>query len=158
MTDDNYDKALLAHEHIRKEKSDYLKAAMDASALTVRSLILVNGAAVVTLWAFLGAALQTSEVTLESTISAFAIPIFCFAFGVGTGVFTAVFSCGVTLMDHREACHTKLTWEPPYFENPVDLNKIEKERYRYFVGAITTGIFSLGSFFVGVFYVAYLSL
>ena len=157
MTDDNYDKALLAHEHIRKEESDYLKAVLDASALAIRSLILVNGAAVVSLLAFLGA-LQTSEGSPESIFSAFAVSIFSFALGVGTGVFTAVFAYVVNLMDHRKARHTKLTWEPPYFENPVDINKIEKKRYQYFVGAIVTGIISLGSFFAGLIYVAYLTL
>ena len=40
MADDDSDRARRVHDHFRQEKSDYLKAALDASALTIRSLIL----------------------------------------------------------------------------------------------------------------------
>ena len=51
MTGDNRDKALWVHDQISRENSEYLKAALDASVLVIRSLILVNGAAVVGLLA-----------------------------------------------------------------------------------------------------------
>ena len=155
-TDDNFDKALRVHDHNRMERSDYLKAALDASALTIRSLILVNGAAVVSLLAFLGA-LQTSEGFPELIFSDITRSILWFAFGVGAGVFTAVFAYGVNLMDHREVRHTILTWEPPYLEEPDDANKTERKRDIFFVLALVVGLLSLVCFFGGIFSVACLT-
>ena len=157
MTDDNYDKALRVHDQIRKEQSDYLKAALDASALTIRSLIFVNGAAVVSLLAFLGA-LQSSEGSPELIFSDLAISILCFAFGVGTGVITAVFAYFVNLKDHEEVRGTDLTEEWPYSKEPGNLEQIHRERDCYFLGARITGISSLVFFFGGIFSVAWLTL
>ena len=157
MADDDSDRARRVHDHFRQEKSDYLKAALDASALTIRSLILVNGAAVVSLLAFLGA-LQSSEGSPELIFSDLAISILFFAFGVGTGVLTGVFSYFVNLKDHEEVRGTDLTEEWPYSKEPGNLEQIHSERDCYFLWARRTGILSLVFFFGGIFSVAWLTL
>ena len=147
MTDDDRDNALRVHDQITKEKSEYLKAALDASVLVIRSLILVNGAAVVVLLAFLGT-LQTGESVPESIFSYLTGSIQLFAYGVGTGVLTAVCAYAVNLMEHKKARHTFPTWEWPYFEYPDEAKETYAIRNLCFLLTLCFGSLSLIFFFI----------
>jgi len=144
----NRDHALRAHDRNATEQNDYLKAALDTSALAIRSLILVNGAAVISLLAFLGA-VEASAGAAEFKSTYLVWPILWFALGVGSGAFTAVLAYLVNLMDHGIASLVTLTWEHPYVVRKEEADRRQKIRNVVHWLAIIMAATSLVSFFGG---------
>ncbi len=107
------DHAIRAHDRNKEEQNAFLKATLDTSVLAIRTLILVNGGAVIALLAFIGA-VESSEGAKEFNSTYLVWPLSFFASGVAAGAATSLLAYIVNLKDFRIARLTKHTWEHPY--------------------------------------------
>lgn len=141
--------AIRAHERNAETTADYLKAALDSSTVAIRSLILVNGAAVISLLAFLGA-VESSDGAREFNSALLAGPIFWFALGVGLATATALLAYLICALDHGMTQSVTHTWEHPYVVQEDVAGRYSKWRDWLYVFAIGAAIVSLASFFCGI--------
>ncbi|WJY20680.1 hypothetical protein QTA57_12680 [Fontisubflavum oceani] len=141
--------ALREHERNHQLATEFRKAALDSAAIAIRSLILVNGGAVVALLAFVGAIESQQSTEIQS--SNMADPILSFAIGVGLSVVTAVLAYVVNLLDGDITYEVNLTWKHPYIEEKPGAKRLRGSRGIAHILAIISGVLALIAFFCGVF-------
>lgn len=149
-TEVNHEQALRAHELIHRMAAEARKAAIDTANVAVRSLILINGGAVVALLAFVSALKSGSNgstINLEPLIA----PILWFARGVGFSAITSVLAYLVNLMDSDFLAELQHTWDPPYVSQVRSGKCMGYFRNLLHFIALLLAILSLITFFCGVY-------
>lgn len=146
----NAEHAKRAHDLNRQSSADFTKAAIESANVAIRSLMLVNGGAVVALLAFLGA-LESGDAGNAVKADVLVAPILWFALGVGFSAMTATLAYLVNLLDSGLVNSVRLTWEHPFIEDDEKAPRLRWWRVRLHVVAILLATASLVTFFLGVF-------
>ncbi|SLN62182.1 hypothetical protein PEL8287_03385 [Roseovarius litorisediminis] len=145
----NMEHAKRAHDLNRQTSADFSRAAIESANLAIRSLILINGGAVIALLAFLGA-LEAGDVGNAVKSDALVAPIRWFALGVGFAALTALLAYLVNMLDSDITNSVNFTWEHPYIEPDKEQARLIRVRCALHVIAILLAISALGSFFFGI--------
>jgi hypothetical protein len=140
---------LRAHESNEQITADFLKAAIDSSAIAIRALILVNGAAVIALLAYLGA-VESGVGAQEFKSTLLVWPILSFAMGVGLATTASALAYLVNMLDHSLSVSVTYSWEHPFVIPDDDRSKKRWRRNVLHYIAMVVAIGSLVSFFVGI--------
>jgi hypothetical protein len=126
-------------------------AGIASATLALRTGVVVNGGAAVTLLAFIGGLLKDSKASLSSALPQLSEPLIWFAYGVVASI------VGIGLMYLVNFTNTMLlgayerTFTPPYFvENPSE-GWMSKVSYTLIGLAILSYGFSIGFFVYGMF-------
>ncbi len=141
--------ALRAHEQNQAATAHYQRAAIESANVAIRSLILINGAAVIALLAFVGS-LESGADAATINAAALVAPISWFAFGVGFAAVTAVLAYLVNMLDSDISRSYQETWENPYFEEQPRTRRLRPWRLGFHILAMVCALASLGSFGMGV--------
>lgn len=150
VDDLNTEIALRTHDLSRQEIAAFDKAAIEAANLTIRSLIVVNGAAVIALLAFIGA-IETGSSSQSVNADKLVAPMFSFALGVGFATITSALAYLVNLADGILHSRIELVWEHPYVIPKAGHRWRRIVRYILHYLAIGCAVAALVSFFFGVF-------
>lgn len=97
ITEKQYEHASKTHERNHQMHVDSRKAALDAANLAIRSIILVNGGAVVALLAFLSS-LESNQAD-KFQMTSLVAPIEWFAWGVGFGLTASALAYLINVVD-----------------------------------------------------------
>jgi hypothetical protein len=142
--------AIAAHERSYQSLTDARKAAIDAATTAIRSLILVNGGAVVALLAFTGA-IETSENGGTVSLDALAAPIWWFAIGVGLSATAAMWAYIVNVLDSDILASVRHVWQHPYIEEKEISKSLRIARAFFMWSGLCLALSSLFAFFSGVY-------
>lgn len=153
MQDLNLEHATRAHDLNRQTSANHTKAAIESANFAIRSLILVNGGAVVALLAFLGA-LESGDSGNALKVDALIVPLLSFGLGVAFSAVTVTLAYLVNMLDSDITNSVHLTWEHPYVEEDEKAPRLKWWRVRLHIAAIIFALASLMSFFVGIITVA----
>lgn len=151
MSDDpeelNRQHALRHHERLDRIEADNDKAAIDAGAIAVRTLVLVNGGAVVAMLAFLANVInEGSGDQYDGVLSSLTL----FALGVFFAVGTAIGAYMTNLSAALRVAWTRRTWDYPY-EKKTKQSKIwHRFSALFHYLSIGAGFTSLVLFLAGV--------
>lgn len=141
--------ALRAHDRNSELTVEYQRAAIASANATIRSLILVNGGAVIALLAFVGA-LESGDGASSVSVETLVAPIRWFAVGVGLATLTAALAYLVNLLDSDISSSYRCVWKHPYLEELDQVTKLRPWRMRLHYLAIVVAFCSLISFGLGV--------
>lgn len=141
--------ALRAHDLNRNVNAEMRRAAVDSANVTIRSLILVNGGAVVALLAFVGA-LESGDINNAIKIEALVAPIRWFAFGVGFSAVTAALAYLVNMLDSDITDSVELIWKYPYVVSKKQAKWLGWLRLGAHISALALAIAALVAFFLGI--------
>jgi hypothetical protein len=119
----------------------------------MKSLLLINGGAVVALLALLGSLIANDD-SNAAVADALLKPLCFFASGVGFASLTAVLAYLVNLLDSDIENSVELLWEHPYVRRDGKAARKQKARDYIHWSAIGSAAVSLLSFAVGVTLVA----
>lgn len=142
-----------AHDLNRQSSFEYQKAAVESANLAMRSLILVNGGAVIALLAFVGG-IESGENSNTVASAKLVTPIFAFAIGTGLAMVTAALAYLVNMLDADINNSVELVWQHPYVVEESKAGKLRFCRIALHYIAILLSFGSLVSFFVGVWRVS----
>ena len=144
----NREHAIRAHERSYEVQLEFQKAAIEYSIVVVRSLILINGAAVIALLAFLGA-IEASDGASQFSSTRLVSPILWFALGVGFASAAGAIGYLVVLMDHGISMDVRHHWEHPYVTELDTTTANRSWRSVLHYAAIAAAGFALVAFFGG---------
>jgi hypothetical protein len=146
----NRQHAIAAHERRFQSLADARKAAIDAATTAIRSLILVNGGAVVALLAFAGA-IETGENGSTVSLGSLAAPIWWFAVGVGLSTAAAMWAYMVNVLDSDILASFEGVWQHPYVEETKRAKYLRIARAFFMWSGLCLALLSLLAFFAGVY-------
>lgn len=153
MHDLSLEHAKRAHDLNRQTSADHTKAAIESANLAIRSLILVNGGAVVALLAFLGS-LESGDSENAVKVDALIVPLLSFGLGVAFSAVTVVLAYLVNMFDSDITNSVRLIWEHPYVEDDEKAPRLKSWRFWLHIFAIFFAFASLVAFFIGIVTVA----
>ena len=144
----NYQLALKEHERQHGIIEFTARAANESAIIAMRALLFVNGGAVVTLLAFVGAIEAGENFTADTTdlISS----MLWFAYGVGTSVVTSFIAYLVFYFDNTISAAKTFTWEHPYTVETQNSRLLLLIRNALHVLGVIAAIASLAFFFLGI--------
>lgn len=133
------------------QNADYIKATNETivrdAATVVRSLILINGGAAISILTFVGALAGKAEKS-SLQISEIAVGLTCFAIGVAIAVLIASLSYVVNFLYVAAASTVQMNWEHPYVHKTAKAKRLEWWGKILHVSAVVLAPVSL-IFFVG---------
>ncbi len=147
---DKEEHAKRAHDLNRQISNQCRSAAVESANVAIRSLILINGGAVVALLAFVGA-IESSDLTNSIKIEELVAPIFSFAVGVGGAAIAAILAYLVNMLDADITNSVRLTWEHPYVNETKAAARLGYLRIVFHVSAFVAVVLAIGAFFRGVY-------
>lgn len=142
--------ALRAHDRVFEGLADNNKYSNEYGMLIVRSLILINGAAVVALLAFVGS-IETGDSAEAFEASTIVKPILSFAIGVGLSALCAAFGYFTVYYDGLLQSELDLTYSPPFVQHTATTERMMRWRKVIHGATWIVGLSSFIAFFIGVF-------
>lgn len=134
-----------------QERLAFSHAAWSSANLGIRSLILINGGAVVSLVTLMGALHSTGG--RPNLIGDLVLPLYCFAGGVGFSIFSAVLAYIVNFIDYRTRLNDTLLEKDPYVCKSEGNTGKSKASTFWHAAAFLCVFSSLGVSGLGVFWV-----
>jgi hypothetical protein len=146
----NREHAQKEHDRINDFANYTNKAAIDSGHLALRTAVLVNGGAAVSVLAFIGGLVGQGKVALGPQFSALTFTLLWFAIGVASAMLGIGFAYFTNFSIAAEASTRERKWEHPY----VSATKISK-RWRCIgnvlrLVAVILGLASAALFVVGM--------
>ncbi|MBO9400444.1 hypothetical protein [Shimia sp. R9_3] len=140
--------ALRAHDRNDSMIADSRKAAIESANIAIRSILLVNGGAVVALLAFIG----TIESGNSEAVNAieFVAALRLFSYGVGFAATTAALAYLINMLDTDLLSDTRYTWKNPFVEAQPSQKWLLRVRTTLHLLALLLAVLTLISFFSGV--------
>lgn len=145
----NQEHAKRAHDLNRQDSAEFRKAAVESANLAIRSMVLVNGGAVVALLAFVGA-IASKDFGYVPKVDDLVTPIWWFALGVGLSSILAALAYLVNMLDADITNSVNFTWKHPYVEDTSSALRLRGFRTIIHVSALIIAVATLCVFFRGI--------
>ncbi|MCO6382433.1 hypothetical protein [Oceanicola sp. 502str15] len=146
----NRQHALRAFDQNRRAAESARNAAIDSANIVIRSLILVNGGAVIALLTFAGT-IENGPTGPAIELGQLANSIRYFAFGVGSAVIVAACAYLVNMWDEEIISSVEHVWEHPYVRAKSIAKVFTYVRVVVHHFAIALSVTSILLFFLGIF-------
>lgn len=146
----NKEYALRAHDLNRQTSAELRKSAIDSANIAIKSLLLINGGAVIALLAFVGS-IEASDAGANISAEPFVASIWWFAFGVGLSAAVAFLAYMIMLFDQGILDNVDLVWDHPYVKDKPIVNRLWWIRTVLHILAMLLAVGTLCAFFYGVY-------
>jgi hypothetical protein len=141
--------ALRVHDRSRRISEAFNEAVIKAGEVAIRTVMLINGGAAVSMLAFIGALVRQDGVTVKQ-VAGVSGSLLWFAGGVAAAVF-ALAHAYCTNYCYVSAENSKIfTFDHPYIIDGANTRRWLNWGYVFHVGAVVWGMASLIAFLVGM--------
>jgi hypothetical protein len=144
--------ALRAHDQSRRYSEATNEAIIKQGEVAIRTVMLINGGAAVSVLAFIGALVREDGLTLKE-VTGVSTSLLWFAAGVAMAAWALALSYFTNFCRAGSESSKTCTWERPYIIDNKQSQWWLWWANRFHVGAIVWGVLSLLAFVVGAFVV-----
>jgi hypothetical protein len=141
--------ALRVHDRSRNYSVATNDAVVKAGEVAIKTVMLINGGAAVSVLAFIGALVRQDGVTVKQ-VSGVSGSLLWFAGGVAVAVWALAHSYFTNFCYVRSETSKIFTFDHPYVIDGANTRRWLNWAYAFHVGAIVWGILSLIAFVVGM--------
>lgn len=143
-----------AHDRHDESWTSHNKAAVEAANVAIRSSILVNGGAAISVLTFVGSLAAQGRVATNQ-VNDVASSLLWFAGGVAAALTTAALAYIVNLLNADQLSTRKKVWNHPWVEETPLSRRLNKLRISLQIFATLIGLVSIVFFVIGIFDVKY---
>jgi sulfite exporter TauE/SafE len=142
--------ALRVHDRSRRYSEATNEAVVKAGEVAIRTAMLVNGGAAVSVLAFIGALVRQDGVTVRE-VAGVSGSLLWFAGGVAAAVLALALSYFTNFCYGRSEISKIFTFEHPYIIDGANTRRWRYWAYAFHLGTIMWGLLSLAAFVAGMF-------
>jgi hypothetical protein len=149
MNEINREDALRVHDRSRRYSEAINEAVVKAGDVAIRTAMLINGGAAVSVLAFIGALVRQDGVTVKQ-VADVSGSLLWFGGGVAAAVFALALSYFTNYCYVGAETSKIFTFEHPYIIDGANTRRWLRLGYAFHLGAIVWGMGSLAAFVVGM--------
>lgn len=139
-----------AHDRNAAFAASTNEAAINNANLALRTAVIINGGAVISVLAFVGGLVGQGKLTIGPTVQEISCALAWFAFGVAAATFAMGFSYLTNYCIAGSATKKRAIWEHPYFEPTPTSRFFARAAMLFKIAAILLGFGSIGIFIMGM--------
>jgi hypothetical protein len=150
MEDIERQNALRAHDRLHSYREATNEAIIKAGEVAIRTVMIVNGGAAVSVLAFLGALAHQEDVTVKD-MAGISSSLLWFGGGVAAAAWALALSYFTNYCYSGEEGSKVLTWKHPYIEEGTKTLTWRRWARTFHLGAIVWAVLALAFFIIGMF-------
>jgi hypothetical protein len=140
-----------AHDHNNEFMHKANDAAVSTGSMAVRTAVLINGGAAVSVLTFIGGLIGSDKLTDANAIAHLSAPLIWFAWGVVVGASSIGFGYLTNYCNSAIAGSAEKYWEHPYVRDGISTKKWRLMSIAFTVLSIVATVASLVLFICGMF-------
>lgn len=139
------------HDILREHSLKINDAAATSANQALRTALLINGGASVSMLAFIGGLVSNGKVLLGGQLAAIAAPLIWFAVGVALAGLATAFAYFTNYSNVGAANSMRRIWDHPWHEETPESKWWMKSYYACLSVSVVSGFASLGLFVMGMY-------
>lgn len=150
LEDNKRQDAQREHDMVREHAIKINEAAATSANQALRTALLINGGAAVSMLAFIGGLVSNGKVPVGSQLASIAAPLIWFAVGVAFAGLATAFAYFTNYSNVGAANSMLRIWEHPWHKETTASKRWMKSYYISLVVSVLAGFVSLGLFVFGM--------